>query len=33
VTLAYAITVHKAQGATVDQGVVVIDRSTSAEYL
>jgi ATP-dependent exoDNAse (exonuclease V) alpha subunit len=33
VTLAYAVTVHKAQGVTVDQGVLVVDRSTSAEHL
>jgi hypothetical protein len=33
VTLAFAVTVHKAQGVTVDQGVLVVDRSTSAEHL
>jgi conjugative relaxase-like TrwC/TraI family protein len=33
VTLAYAVTVHKAQGVTVDQGVLVVDPSTSAEHL
>jgi conjugative relaxase-like TrwC/TraI family protein len=33
VALAYAVTIHKGQGLTVDQGVLVVDRSTSAEHL
>jgi ATP-dependent exoDNAse (exonuclease V) alpha subunit len=33
IALAYAVTVHKGQGLTVDQGVLVVDRSTSAEHL
>jgi len=33
VTLAYAVTVHKAQGVTVDRAVVVADDSLSAEAL
>ena len=33
VALAYAVTVHKGQGLTVDQGVLVVDRATSAEHL
>ena len=33
VVLAYAVTVHKAQGVTVDQAVLVVDRATSAEHL
>ena len=31
--LAYALTVHKAQGMTVDEAVVVVDRSMSGEQL
>ncbi|HVA08747.1 MAG TPA: AAA family ATPase, partial [Acidimicrobiales bacterium] len=33
VALAYAVTVHQGQGITVDQGVLVVDRATSAEHL
>jgi ATP-dependent exoDNAse (exonuclease V) alpha subunit len=33
VALAYAVTIHKGQGLTVDQGVIVVDRATSAEHL
>jgi thymidine kinase len=33
VTLGYAVTVHKAQGVTVDEGVLVVDGSTSSEHL
>ena len=33
VGLAYAVTVHRGQGITVDQAVLVVDRSTSAEHL
>ncbi|HEX6394371.1 MAG TPA: MobF family relaxase [Acidimicrobiales bacterium] len=33
VALAYAVTVHKGQGLTVDQGVLIVDRATSAEHL
>jgi UvrD-like helicase C-terminal domain len=33
VTLAYAVTAHKAQGATVDHALVVVDDATSAEHL
>ena len=33
VALAYAVTVHRSQGLTVDQAVLVVDRSTSAEHL
>jgi AAA domain len=33
VILAYAVTVHKAQGVTVDEGVLVVDGSTSGEHL
>ncbi|HET9731678.1 MAG TPA: MobF family relaxase [Acidimicrobiales bacterium] len=33
VGLAYAVTVHRSQGLTVDHAVLVVDRSTSAEHL
>ncbi len=33
VTLAYAVTVHKAQGVTVDRAVMLVDERTSAESL
>ena len=33
VGLAYAVTVHRSQGLTTDQAVLVVDRSTSAEHL
>jgi conjugative relaxase-like TrwC/TraI family protein len=33
VALAYAVTVHRSQGITVDDGVLVVDRATSAEHL
>jgi hypothetical protein len=33
IALAYAVTIHKSQGVTVDQAVMVVDRSTSAEHL
>ena len=33
VALAYAVTVHKGQGVTTDQAVLVVDRATSAEHL
>lgn len=33
VGLAYAVTVHRSQGLTVDQAVLVVDRTTSAEHL
>ncbi len=33
VALAYAVTVHKAQGITVDEAVLVVDRATTAEHL
>ncbi len=33
VGLAYAVTVHRSQGLTCDQAVLVVDRSTSAEHL
>lgn len=33
VGLAYAVTVHRSQGLTVDHAVVVVDRTTSAEHL
>ena len=33
VALAYAVTVHRSQGLTVDQAVLVVDRATSAEHL
>lgn len=31
--LAYAVTVHRGQGLTCDQAVLIVDRSTSAEHL
>jgi hypothetical protein len=31
--LAYAVTIHKSQGVTVDQAVMVVDRATNAEHL
>ena len=33
VALSYAVTVHKAQGLTVDRGVVVVDEAASAELV
>lgn len=33
VALGYAVTVHKGQGVTTDQAVLVVDRATSAEHL
>ena len=33
IALAYAVTVHKGQGVTCDQGVLVVDHATSAEHL
>lgn len=33
VGLAYAVTVHRSQGLTVDEAVLVVDLSTSAEHL
>jgi conjugative relaxase-like TrwC/TraI family protein len=33
VALAYAVTVHKGQGLTVDEAVLVVDRATAAEHL
>ncbi len=33
VALAYAVTVHRSQGLTIDQAVLVVDRATSAEHL
>jgi len=33
VALAYAVTVHKGQGVTTDEAVLVVDRATSAEHL
>jgi conjugative relaxase-like TrwC/TraI family protein len=33
VALAYAVTVHKGQGVTTDEAVLVVDRTTSAEHL
>jgi hypothetical protein len=33
VALAYAVTVHKAQGLTVDHGLLVVNRNTSAKHL
>ena len=33
VALAYAVTVHQGQGMTLDQGVLLVDRATSAEHL
>jgi conjugative relaxase-like TrwC/TraI family protein len=33
VALAYAVTVHKSQGLTVDEAVLVVDRNTTAEHL
>ena len=33
VALAYAVTVHKAQGITTDQAVLVVDKATTAEHL
>jgi hypothetical protein len=33
VALAYAVTVHKAQGLTTDQAVLVVDQATTAEHL
>ena len=33
VALAYAVTVHKSQGLTTDQAVLVVDQATTAEHL
>jgi conjugative relaxase-like TrwC/TraI family protein len=33
VALAYAVTVHRSQGITVDDGILVVDRATSGEHL
>ncbi len=33
VALGYAVTVHKGQGVTTDEAVLVVDRATSAEHL
>lgn len=33
VALAYAVTVHKAQGLTTDEALLVVDRATTAEHL
>jgi len=33
VSLAYAVTVHKGQGVTTDEAVLVVDRATAAEHL
>jgi hypothetical protein len=33
VSLAYAVTVHRSQGITVDQAVLVVDRAASREHL
>ena len=33
VALAYAVTVHKSQGVTTDQAVLVVDQATTAEHL
>jgi conjugative relaxase-like TrwC/TraI family protein len=33
VALAYAVTVHKSQGLTTDEAVLVVDETTSAEHL
>ncbi|MDA8355339.1 MAG: hypothetical protein M0Z95_03345, partial [Actinomycetota bacterium] len=33
VALAYAVTVHKSQGITTDQAVLVVDQATTAEHL
>jgi hypothetical protein len=33
VALAYAVTVHKAQGLTTDQAVLVVNQATTAEHL
>jgi len=33
VALGYAVTVHKGQGVTTDEAVLIVDRATSAEHL
>lgn len=33
VALAYAVTVHKGQGVTTDEAVLIVDRATAAEHL
>ncbi len=33
VALAYAVTIHKAQGLTVDQSILLVDEATTAEGL